>query len=459
MQTPTNFGFVSKYEQSILSAVLTDDTTHSKVFDTITPDDFTNPEYAEIYKACLNLHKGNLPINMLAADEIMSLAGCKNTAPIYDVANDPNNVPLSSTNITHYVDKIKKYQARRKLSTYLTRVQSELATISDDDLSSLESNISENVKAITADTMISECPPPIAAAMFAWMRKLEDANNGIVPPGVFSTGLNFLDQWLSCWRNGQYVVLAARPAMGKTTLALQLALNVAQSGKKVVFFSSEMSELSLANRIMGMHGMPDCDKATLNTVGYEQFTLASEVASMDALQNLILIDTMYLAKHNLGTSITTGNIKRVLTAIKKEHGDIGLVVADYIGNIDHEGLPDRVHEVTMVSRRLREYSHLFDTCVLALSQLNRNVDHRTNRVPALSDLRDSGAIEQDADVVIMIYRDEVYNPDTPYPGIAHISVPKNRSGKTFITPCRADFSKYRFEDLPESEKHNYKLTF
>jgi len=250
------------------------------------------------------------------------------------------------------------------------------------------------------------------------------------------TNLRDLDLKLSGLHNGDLVIIAARPAMGKSTLAMQIAFNAAESGKPALFLSQEMSYQQLADRLISSAGRVDMGRLIEGRLEAEDWDrIAVGVSKLHELP-LYVDDQGALTLHSVCSKAR---------AQKRKHG-IGLLVIDYLQLMSGNG-DNRNSEIEVISRGLKALAKELHIPIIALSQLSRSCETRPNKRPMLSDLRDSGAIEQDADVVMFIYRDELYNPDTQEKGIGEILIRKNRQGKTGDLRMVFNGENSRFDDL------------
>lgn len=249
---------------------------------------------------------------------------------------------------------------------------------------------------------------------------LERADNGGCLPGL-STGFDDIDNLTGGLIATNFIVLAARPAMGKTTLALNIAESVARSGMPVAFFSMEMSRNELTEKIIARAASTPLSRLRDGSLTSPERTRVKQAAASLREIPLFLHDQPGLSIHRLNAAVKGLHMRHSL----------GLVIVDYIGLMKGEG-STREQEVASLSRGLKSLAMEMKIPVMALSQLNRGVESRTGKKPTLADLRDSGSIEQDANIVAFIYRDEVYNAgqNNPHRGIAEFIVAKNRSGPT-----------------------------
>lgn len=241
-----------------------------------------------------------------------------------------------------------------------------------------------------------------------------------VPSGFFDC-----DSLLGGWQKGKLYTVAGRPGMGKSAFGLQVARFAAERFKRAsIFFSLEMSNVSSTNRIISTLIQVPVERIQAQRLSPEEQEIAGRALASFADTPLFLSDESMPTVHNIHNTI-----KR----IKREHGEIGVVVIDYLQLIPHHvqsGRENRVQEISFITRYLKGIAMSENIPIIALSQLSRGVESRQDKRPMLSDLRDSGTIEQDSDVVVMLYRDEYYNPDSPERGIAEVIVSKHRDGPT-----------------------------
>lgn len=267
---------------------------------------------------------------------------------------------------------------------------------------------------------------------------LNDGNITGVP-----TGLSLVDMKLSGLQQSQLILLAARPAMGKTALGLTIAWNAAKAGKSVGFFSLEMSSLQLNYRLISMVSLIELDQVMNGRIKDHEWQLLFDSVKEIASKDLYVDET---------PAISLSEMRSKLKRLKAEKG-LDLVVIDYLQLMTAEGYKEnRQNEIASISRGLKSLSKELNCPILSLAQLSREADKRADHRPILSDLRESGAIEQDADVVMLLYREDYYNEEDN-PNIAKIIVAKHRNGSTgtldlfFNKPCTT------FRDLSLKEEN------
>jgi len=280
-------------------------------------------------------------------------------------------------------------------------------------------------------------PKFIGEYLASLVEEIDDQAHGVLP-SVIATGFHDLDKKLDGGLNpGELIVLAGRPSMGKTALAVGIGSHVARKGGTVLLFSLEMPGKQLTQRSLARDGripLPHIKNGALMTESdFENLTKATE-----SLLNLpILIDE--------SAALSVAEITSRSRAVKRQHG-LSLIVVDYLGLMSGPG-ENRTQQVGSFSRGLKGVAKQLGVPVIALSQLNRGVETRTDKRPTMSDLRESGDIEQDADVIMMLYRDEVYYPDSPDRGTAEIIISKHRNGEIGMTRLAFIGERTTFADL------------
>jgi len=254
-----------------------------------------------------------------------------------------------------------------------------------------------------------------------------------------TTGFSDFDEMTSGLQPADLVIVAGRPSMGKTTFAMNLSENaLIKSGKPVLVFSMEMPAESIVMRMLSSLGRIDQNRIRNGKLEEDDWPRLDSAIALLADQKLLIDDT---------PALSPTEMKARARRVFREHGEIGIIMVDYLQLMQVPGSASRVEEISEISRSLKSLAKELNCPVVALSQLNRSLEQRPNKRPVMSDLRESGAIEQDADIIAFIYRDEVYNEDTPEKGVAEIIIAKQRNGP-IGTSKLAFLGRYtKFEDL------------
>ena len=420
-------------EYSVLGAMLVDKRALNIVFEFIDPEDFYDDRNKEVYRAMLSLNERNQPIdNITVTSELSSrnsigLVG----GPVF-IAELSTKVSITS-NVKYYADIVKdlsKYRALIKLSNEIKdkAYRAEESTTSILDFAEnrlIEVSEGNNAGLVRLNETMSD--------VFQIINE-RSKNKGKLT-GI-TTGYEDLNFYLKGLHKQDLIIIAARPSMGKTAFAMNIAVNAAIYGKaKVAVFSLEMGREQLAQRMLGATGLIELEKiATGNLTDSDWAALIDTSAELNKA-NIFIDDT---------PGITLTELKAKCKRLKVEEG-LDLIVIDYLQLMQGEGRTEnRQQEISKISRGLKGFAKEMNCPLIALSQLSRAPDARSDRRPVISDLRESGAIEQDADVVMLIYRDDYYNDESEEKGIAEIIIAKHRNGPvgTIKLIYRPEFTKF-----------------
>jgi replicative DNA helicase len=336
------------------------------------------------------------------------------------VAELPEHAP-ATTNLPHYAEMIREKAALRDL----IKVSVELAGkayAQPEDVAELLDSAAREMAGLGQGSGRRSWQA-ISEIVDAELLRIENLSKSPGTTTGSTTGFADLDKKLAGLQPTDLVILAARPAMGKTALALNIAQNVALMAEKPVgVFSLEMARGQLVTRMLCCHGLVDAGRVrtgTLDTDDWDRFVDASEYLRKSRIQ---IDDT---------PNLSIGDLRARSRRLKAEHPDLSLIVVDYLQLMrGDDARAPREQQISAISRGLKALAKDLECTVLALSQLNRGVESRQDKRPLVSDLRESGAIEQDADVIMFIYRDEYYNPDSLDKGLAEVIIAKQRNGPT-----------------------------
>ncbi|MEI6040081.1 MAG: replicative DNA helicase [Candidatus Berkelbacteria bacterium] len=406
-------------EQSVLGAILIDKDAMLKIGDLIKPDDFYRDDHTTIYRCILKLYEKRKPIDVVTlTDELEKEKNLKNIGGATYLSTLVNGVSTSANIVTHAQIVTQKATLRRLISA-----ASSIAELGFDENSELESILDRAETALfsVSQKYVKQYFTPIRdilADSFDRIDKLHKEKG--VLRGVPS-GFKDLDNIMAGFQNSDLIILAARPSIGKSSLALNFVDHVACEAKiPAAVFSLEMSKEQVIDRLLCLRGTVDSWKLRTGNLEDEDFGRLNY--AMGALSEApIYIDDTPM--------INVMEIRTKCRRLQSEHG-LGLVVIDYMQLIQggSKSSDSRVQEVSEISRGLKGLARELNIPVIALSQLSRSVEHRPDKRPMLSDLRESGSIEQDADVVMFIYRDDYYEKDTELKNIAEVLIRKHRNG-------------------------------
>lgn len=422
-------------EQSVLGAMLLDRGAIEKAMARLKPEDFYRPDDQIIFSAIVDLYQKDLQPDIVSLakilrerDQLERIGGVKELTALGEL------MP-TATMVEHHARIVREMALRRQTIRACKEIAQKSCRESEDihkTLTEAEDRISQIVDSRPDDTL--EGIDTITKKTLEMICERYDSDE---PYTGLVTGFKKVDDITGGLQSSDFIILAARPSMGKTSFALNILENVAIKGdKSVACFSLEMSKEQLVQRILSSQTGTDLLK--LRSGKMEEEELKKVITQGDKFKDKkILIDDR--------AGITVTEMKETAKKWKKVHG-LDLIIIDYLQLIQGENpnTQNRFLEVGEISRSIKMMARELDVPVLALSQLSRSLEMRTNKRPALSDLRDSGALEQDADVIAFIYRDDYYYPDSEKKNIAEIIIQKQRNGPTGTIPLffRKDITKF-----------------
>jgi replicative DNA helicase len=430
-------------EESLLSAVLIDNTLLLEIIEMVSPEDFYRSAHQRIFRAMIDLFEKNEPIDLITlSNNLKSKSLLEEIGGAAYLANLIDAVPMA-VNVHHYAKIVSEKAVLRRLIEKAGQISRRCF----EDMEDLDEIVDFAQKSIfeIAENKIRKAFHPISELINANIDKLEEkqGNNSMVT-GVPS-GFTDLDRLTSGFQNSDLVIIAARPSMGKTALALNIARNAAvESNTPVAVFSLEMAKEQLSLRMLCSEARVDSSR--LRSGFWTDEDWQNVLYAAGRLSNFpIYIDDSPV--------ISATEIRAKARRMKMEK-NIGLVIIDYLQLMrSHRTQERRDLEISDISRSLKSLAKELDIPVLALSQLNRMLEQRNDKRPRLSDLRESGALEQDADVVAFIYRDEVYNTEenNPHKGTAEVILAKQRNGPTGTAILSFLNAYTRFENYTTAE--------
>ncbi|AFZ36904.1 replicative DNA helicase (plasmid) [Stanieria cyanosphaera PCC 7437] len=411
---PTNI----EAEEAILGGILLDPKAITIVADILPVEAFSISTHQQIYKAALLLHHKDKQVDLMTVSTWLSdhklLEKVGGTTKLAQLLNRT----VSAVNIDRYsLLVLDKYQRRR-----LIAAGHEIVDLGYDTAIELETvfDFAESkLFALTTDKKDKFTTEPINDCLADIFNELEQ---GSLP--LFSTGLTDLDSLIGGLTKQDLIIVAARPSMGKSWFACYLANHIAIKEKKpVVFFSAEMSRKQLTKRFLAMHTGIDSQRL-MNNVIYED--------EMDSLVNGLsnLAELPIEINDTPAEQLTPAKIRSELRKIQSKRGELGLVVLDYIQKLGDRAAGNRAQVIGKYSGACKDIAKQFNVPFVVLAQINRGVESQSNKRPAMASLKDSGDIEQDGDLLLMLYRDEYYKSDTEDNGVMEVIVGKNRNGAT-----------------------------
>jgi replicative DNA helicase len=404
-------------ERAIVSAVMFEDVALIRVRDILNPEDFDSEICRIIYQACLRLQDKNISRDLLTvsaelrqASELDRVGG---SAELAQIAGEF----ISLSNLTHHAQIVKNLSRQRMTVKAIHELYLEAQQCEDPE-ALVGKFYTKMVQRLGVDRGEFVDMPK---AIHSFIDLLERRKTGEVLPG-WPTGLSSLDKRIGGWKHGHLGIIAGRPSQGKTSLALCGAMASAKAGAKVSIFSLEMGTAELVQRWITQSNenltMKALNDATLSQLGWVELVNVSESLSHLPIK---ICDSTNLTLEKIAS----------MANLMKLRGGLDLLIVDYLQllSLNERGI-SRQEAVSGASRKLKILAKDLDISVIVLSQLNRKCEDREDKRPLLSDLRESGAIEQDADLVLMLYRDDFYNPESPYKGKAEVLIRKQRNGPT-----------------------------
>jgi replicative DNA helicase len=411
-------------EQSVLGGLMLDNQAWDKIADVIIDEDFYRHDHRLIYQHISKLVEHNKPADVVTVAESLEIsAELQNVGGLAYIGTIVQNTP-SAANIRRYAEIIRERSVMRKLA----QVGAEITDSSYNPAGRSAANLLDE-----AESKVFEIAEegargkqgfvdiqPLLKQVVERIEVLYNQDNPSDVTGIAS-GFHDLDQKTSGFQPGDLIIVAGRPSMGKTAFSLNIAEHVALVlSKPCAVFSMEMGGAQLAMRLLGSVGKLDQHKVRTGRLQDEDWPKLTH--ALGKLNDApIFIDE--------SAALNALELRARARRLCRQHGDLGLIVVDYLQLMSSSSPGEnRATEISEISRALKSLAKELKVPVIALSQLNRSLEQRPNKRPVMSDLRESGAIEQDADVILFIYRDEVYNPETQDKGIAEIIIGKQRNG-------------------------------
>lgn len=426
-------------EASVLGSILLEGSLFEAIADQIHPEDFYRQANGKIYASMLDLFQKGEPIDVLTVtnrlEETKQLDAVGGGSYLAELAG---SVPTTA-NLQSYTEiVVKKATLRRLISA--SREISELAFNETDDITTIVDSAEKRLFQV-AEQYNSESFSQLRDVLSTTFERIDEMHKNKGKLRGVPTGFSSLDDKLSGLQKSDLVVLAARPSMGKTTLAMNIARNAAvKSRASVGIFSLEMSKEQLVDRLLSLEAGVDSWKLRTGHLAESDFPKLAAAMDTLAVAKIFIEDT---------AGLSVMEIRAKARRLQAQSG-LDLLIVDYLQLMDGgsgRSIDNRVQEISEISRSLKALARELQIPVLALSQLSRAVESRIGNIPQLSDLRESGSIEQDADVVLFIYRDEYYNKESDKKNIAEILIKKHRNGPTGEAELYFSADQQKFSDL------------
>lgn len=432
-------------ERSLLGTIMMDQEMLPIAIEYVTPEDFYNRQFGATFQAMIDLYDNRQPIDPVTLHNKLSEMDVPPEVTTFEFIGAIVNSVSTSVNAKSYAKYISEKATLRKL----IRVNEEIANACYAGKGDMESILDETEKKIfnLIQKRNSNEFVPIKQVVMNSMNQIEKASRSKGAVTGVASGFTDLDAKTMGFHGSELILIAARPAMGKTALVLNIAENVAfKQDKCIAIFNLEMSRESLVNRLLAMNSKVDSQHIRNGQLNDQEWHKLIESAGIASRSKLILDDT---------PSLTVAELRSKCRKYKLEY-DLQMVIIDYLQLMTGSGRSEgsRQQEISDISRGLKILARELDVPIIALSQLSRAVEQRNDHRPMLSDLRESGAIEQDADVVMFIYRDDYYNQDSEKKGISELIIAKQRNGPigTVDLAWMPEFTK--FANLKRENRNN-----
>lgn len=407
-------------EQAVLGGLMLDNAAWDRIADRVRETDFYRSDHRLVFNALAELARLEKPFDVLTVSETL-----KTLAKLEDAGGEiylfqlAKNTP-SASNITAYADIVRDRSVLRQLLVTANEVADLAYHPEGRATSDILDEAERKVFTIAEQKSRGEGPVNLTEYLTMATERIDTLYHSDGELAGLSTGFNDFDEMTSGLQDGDLVIVAGRPSMGKTTLAMNIAENAAIKGDKpVLVFSMEMPGDHLALRMMSSLGRIDQHKVRTGKLADDDWPRLTSAVSMLSEAKMFIDDT---------PALSPTEVRARARRVSRQHG-LGLIVLDYLQLMQIPSSKEgRTQEISEISRSLKAIAKELSVPVIALSQLNRSLEQRTDKRPVMSDLRESGAIEQDADLIAFIYRDEVYNEDSPDKGSAEVIIAKQRNG-------------------------------
>jgi replicative DNA helicase len=404
-------------EEAILGGILLDPEAIGRVTELLHPEAFYISAHQEIYRAAIALQAQGRPTDLMSITSWLSDRGILDKIGGQGRLAQLVDRTISAVNIDQYAQLVTEKYTRRKL----IQAGTEIAQLGYDTNSSLEKILDQSEQKVfgLAQDRVNRGLAATADILTTTFSDIESRSLGLVLPGI-SCGFYDLDAMTQGFQRSDLIITAARPAMGKTSFVLNIARNIAAFHKiPIAVFSLEMSKEQLVYRLLSSEAQVESGRLRAGRISQTEWEPLGHAISVLSQLPLFIDDT---------PNITVSEMRSKARRLQAENGGaLGLILIDYLQLMEGGG-DNRVQELSKITRSLKGLARELNVPIIALSQLSRGVEARTNKRPMMSDLRESGSIEQDADLIIMLYRDEYYNEDTPDRGIAEVIITKHRNG-------------------------------
>jgi replicative DNA helicase len=408
-------------EQSVLGGLMLDNRCLDQIGDKVTEQDFYRREHRLIYRAICSLCEENNPADVVTVSEQLQHQGeLENAGGLAYLGALAKNTP-STANVHAYADIVRERSIMRQLLNVASDITGSIYEPEGRNTIELLDHAERSILAISDEGSHRRGGfQPLTKLLSSAVDRIDKLYHSDSPLSGIPTGFSDLDEITSGLQNADLIIVAGRPSMGKTSLAMNIAESVAVGQKlPVAIFSMEMAGEQLAMRMLASMSRINTHRIRTGKLNDEDWPRVTSTMSLLSQAPVFVDDT---------PDLTPMELRARARRLKREHG-LGLILVDYLQMMQaYEGHENRATEISHITRALKNLAKELNIPLIAMSQLNRSLEQRPNKRPVMSDLRESGSIEQDADVILFIYRDEVYNEDSVDKGTAEIIIGKQRNG-------------------------------
>ncbi len=437
-------------EQSVIGGLMLDDSVWDAVNEIIVADDFYRPEHRVIFQTMALLFKAERPIDVVTLSEELDLQKEQEQEQIVglDYLIDLADNTPSTSNVRAYAEIVKERSTLRRLIGIANEISDNAFYTEGRTSAEILDDAERKVLQIAEGRDKDGGPRSVNPLLDSALARIDELfTSGTTMTGV-SSGFTDLDQMTSGLQKSDLIIVAARPSMGKTTFAMNLVENALMGqDKPVLVFSLEMPAEGLVTRMLASLGKIDQTRVRDGKLEEDDWPKLTNAVNMLKDKPLYIDDT---------SGVSPSEMRSRARRIAREHGSMGMIMVDYLQLMSLKGqVESRTQEISEISRSLKALAKEMQCPVIALSQLNRTLENRPNKRPVNSDLRESGAIEQDADVIMFIYRDEVYNEESEFKGRAEIIIGKQRNGPIGTAHLAFIGKHSKFQDLAADHYQEY----
>lgn len=427
-------------EASLLGAILIDTDAIVKIADIVHPEDFYDERHQRIYEATQQLYEKHSPIDVLTLSDQLKGAGLLDMVGGASYLTELTNFVPTAAHVEQYAEIVAQKAMRRRL----IKASQDIVGLGYDESQTLQALVEEAEASLfsVSQRHVKQDITSLESILAGSFDRLDELHKDKGKLRGIPTGFRDLDNILAGLQRSDLFILAARPAMGKTAMVLNLAQNIAiQAGEPVLIFSLEMSKEQLVDRMLSRESGVDAWALRTGNLTDADFEKIGQAMGSLSEAPIYIDDTPGITVSDLRTKARREAHQRPL----------GLIIVDYLqlmsGGARFGGDSNRVQEISEISRGLKGVARELNVPLIALSQLSRSVESRHPQIPQLADLRESGSIEQDADVVAFLYREEYYNPDTDRKNIMDVFIKKHRNGPVGGVELYFDLEKQRIRSL------------